>query len=202
MKGMCDEDNPYDSKEKLSIEERNTSEDIVDHDSGDLQVYTQEGKHNIQEEDIVYTNVSEDVLDQRTQRSFGTTSFSPKVEKVFCSEKKQISKFNCSDCEYTTLDRQLFKHHIETNHEGIRYPCNVFNHQSRSVMNLRDHQASMHKINPRFRCKLCDFCTNHTNHKREHVRRRHPESIDQEIFEINKKRRDNCLWLEKKAEKK
>ena len=73
MKGMCDEDNPYDSKEKLSIEERNTSEDIVDHDSGDLQVYTQEGKHNIQEEDIVYTNVSEDVLDQRTQRSFGTT---------------------------------------------------------------------------------------------------------------------------------
>ena len=70
---MCDEDNPYDSKEKLSIEERNTSEDIVDHDSGDLQVYTSEGKHNVQEEDIVYTNVSEDVLDQRTQRSFGTT---------------------------------------------------------------------------------------------------------------------------------
>ena len=90
MKGMCDEDNPYDSKEKLSIEERNTSEDIVDHDSGDLQVYTQEGKHNIQEEDIVY---------------------------------------------------------------------------------------------------VC-FC------------RRHTESIDQEIFEINKKRRDNFLWLEKKAEKK
>ena len=121
------------------------------------------------------------------------------------SEIKQISKFklqNCNECEYSTPRRQQLKHHIETNHEGIRYPCDVCNHQSRSVMNLRDHQASMHKINPRFRCKLCDFCTNHTNHKREHVRRRHPESIDQEIFEINKKRRDNCSWLERKAEKK
>ena len=101
-------------------------------------------------------------------------------------KNNQISKFNCSECEYSTPARQQIKYHIETNHEGIRYPCDVCNHQSRSVKNLRDHQASKHKINPRFRCKLCDFCTNHTRVKREHVLKRHPESMGQEIFEINK----------------
>ena len=52
MKGMCDEHDPDHSEEKLSIEQRNASEeDIV---GGDLQVYTQEGKLNIQEEDILH----------------------------------------------------------------------------------------------------------------------------------------------------
>jgi len=208
MKGMCDEDDPDDSEEKLAKKQRNMStDDTVVHDStGDLQVYTQEGKQKIQEE-VVYKNLSEDVLDPRTQntihRSFGTTSTSPKVKKVATvdsltltndvyennSEIKQISKFklqNCNECEYSTPRRQQLKHHIETNHEGIRYPCDVCNHQSRSVENLRDHQSSKHKINPRFRCLLCDFCTNHTRVKRDHVLKQHPESIGQEIFQINK----------------
>ena len=88
MKGIYDEHDPDDTKEKQAKEQRNTAEeDNVVHDStGDLQVYTQYGKQKIQEEDNVYTNLSEDVLDPRTQnllqRPFGTTSISPKVEKV------------------------------------------------------------------------------------------------------------------------
>ena len=88
MKGIYDEHDPDDTKEKQAKEQRNTAEeDNVVHDStGDLQEYTQYGKQKIQEEDNVYTNLSEDVLDPRTQnllqRPFGTTSISPKVEKV------------------------------------------------------------------------------------------------------------------------
>ena len=92
-------------------------------------------------------------------------------------------KYPCDQCDHISKAKGMI--HKKFFHEGIRYPCNVCNHQSRSVMNLRDHQASKHKINPRFRCKLCDLCTNHTRVKREHVLKRHPESMGQEIFEIN-----------------
>ena len=65
MKGIYDEHDPDDTKEKQA------EEDNVVHDStGDLQEYTQYGKQKIQEEDNVYTNLSEDVLDPRTQNLF------------------------------------------------------------------------------------------------------------------------------------
>ena len=92
--------------------------------------------------------------------------------------------FKCTECNYSSANKNSLRHHIEKNHEGLRYPCAVCNHQAASLSNLYDHQAVKHKINPKFRCKICDYCTNHTRHKRQHAERKHPESMDQEIFEI------------------
>ena len=207
MKGMYDENDPDVSEEKAN-EKRNSHED-------DNVLLDSEGKHKIQEE--LYkrdyklaqedANKNRNLCDRVTGKEQDIVDIANNTDRVALavphetlvtakdyqnhSETNQLSQFICSECEYFTQHKQLLKNHIETKHKGVRYPCDVCNYQALSVMNLRDHQASKHKINPRFRCKLCGFCTNHTNKKKDHVPRQHPESIGQEIFEINKKRREN-----------
>ena len=115
-------------------------------------------------------------------------------QKVFdrIQEEIQVSNFKCRECDYSSEfflnPEKLLSHHIEKEHEGVRYPCDLCDHQGHSLNSLRDHQATMHKINPKFRCKLCDYCTNHSTSKRLHVERKHPASIGQDIFEISKQK--------------
>ena len=102
---------------------------------------------------------------------------SPKVEEVDFEQK-----FHCNECDYFSLYNENLKLHVDREHRGIRYPCDLCPYQAGSSKNLNDHQAGKHKIDPRFRCKLCDFCTNHTLTKNKHISK-HPSYKDQDIFE-------------------
>ena len=92
-------------------------------------------------------------------------------------------KFHCDECDYFALWKDMLRKHVDREHKGIRYPCNLCNYQAGSKPNLIDHKASKHKINPKFRCKLCDFCTNHVNTKKKHISQ---HNGDQDIFDCYK----------------
>ena len=163
LRGMYHEDAPDDSEENQDREGRNTIEGET------LVVPKEEG-----------TALYDSAGDLPMHFQEGTH----KIQEGVVDKNHSEEKLNCNECEYSAVTSHQLKHHIEKNHKGVRYPCSVCDHQAASVGNLHDHQAVMHKINPRFRCKICDFCTNHTKHKKIHAERKHPAYIDREIFEI------------------
>ena len=77
--------------------------------------------------------------------------------------------------------------------KSVRYPCDYCNHQSKSIYKLKDHKATIHKIDPVFRCLLCDYCTNHTTAWKIHARQKHPKFEEQEIFTETRKS-DRKIW--------
>ena len=119
-----------------------------------------------------------------------------KIE-IFYLENSQQSKlgvtYQCDSCNYQSTNKQALKWHIEREHEGVRYPCDICSHQSKSKVNLKDHKALKHKIDPTFRCTLCDYCTNHTTAWIGHAKRKHPKFQPQEIF-TETRRSDRKQW--------
>ena len=89
---------------------------------------------------------------------------------------------SCDYCPFTTKRyKTALTEHIQKEHEGVRYPCDHCTHQAKNKQNLRDHKASVHKIDPIFRCMLCDYCTNHSTAWKNHAKHRHPKFKAQEI---------------------
>ena len=82
------------------------------------------------------------------------------------------SRYSCNHCPYTTkASKSELKRHIQKEHEGVRYPCDHCTYQAKSKQNLKDHKASVHKVNPVFRCMVCDYCTNHSTGWKKHSSR-------------------------------
>ena len=153
-----------------------------------IQVKTEyaEDKESVETSDVASSvNSYEEVIDgsfetvhlERKERNNSIFKRSPKVEHVNFKQK-----FYCDKCDYFTICKDNLKLHVDREHIGIRYPCDFCPYRAGSSKNLKDHQAGKHKIDPRFRCKLCDFCTNHTLTKNKHVST-HPSFKDQDIFE-------------------
>ena len=115
------------------------------------------------------------------------------------SNQEQFFRYSCGFCSFESKNkiqgcaRQHLKDHIERQHEGIRYPCDICPYQSKGKQNLKDHKASIHKIDPIFRCMLCDYCTNHTTGWKKHARHKHPNLQAHEIF-TETRRSDRKLW--------
>ena len=101
--------------------------------------------------------------------------------------------FQCGSCNYQSTNKQCLKWHIEREHEGVRYPCDICPYQAKSKLNLKDHKASKHKIDPVFRCTLCDYCTNHSTGWIRHAKNKHPKFQAQEIF-TETRRSDRKQW--------
>ena len=109
------------------------------------------------------------------------------------SNQEQFFRYSCDLCSFETKSKTRgnakahLKDHTEKEHEGIRYPCDICPHQSKDKQNLKDHKASVHKIDPIFRCMLCDYCTNHSTYWKKHARQKHPTFQPQEIFTVTRK---------------
>ena len=179
MKGIHNEDDEKTAKnvEDIVFEQTlpiNNHEMACEERSMDKQI-EKEATHDIQEEKREKIEIPD--LENSQQSKLGD----------------RFPLFQCDYCNYQSFNKQCLKLHIEREHEGVRYPCDICSYQSKSKLNLRDHKASKHKIDPIFRCTLCDYCTNHTTGWISHAKRKHPKFQAQEIF-TETRRSDRKQW--------
>ena len=116
----------------------------------------------------------------------------PTLDNNVITETQNLVRYTCKFCSFDATGLKYAKTtlnaHIERVHEGVRYPCDLCAYQANKQQNLKDHKASVHKIDPFYRCLLCNFCTNHSKTWMKHAERRHPACQPQEIFEVTKNR--------------
>ena len=90
----------------------------------------------------------------------------------------------CHLCPFVAKNNSHLLEHIESVHEGVRYPCDLCDYKANRQQNLKDHKAGVHKIDPHFKCLLCDYCTNHTKWWKKHAESMHPSYQVQDIFKV------------------
>ena len=52
--------------------------------------------------------------------------------------------FQCSQCNYQTRKKFHLRRHINSIHEGTKYPCDQCNYQASQDSNLKRHRRSAH----------------------------------------------------------
>ena len=62
----------------------------------------------------------------------------------------------CHGCSFTTVDKRTLKEHIESIHDGVRYPCDECEYQATRPSNLRKHKQVKHTTIT-FPCEMCSF---------------------------------------------
>ena len=50
----------------------------------------------------------------------------------------------CEQCTYVSLSQTSLKLHVQTVHEGIRYPCDSCNYEATQKQNLERHKRNAH----------------------------------------------------------
>ena len=66
--------------------------------------------------------------------------------------------------------------HIDSVHEGIKYPCNKCEYKASTQSYLNEHINAIHK-GKKFYCKHCDFKTPWRNHLRTHTKSKHLNTV-------------------------
>ena len=103
------------------------------------------------------------------------------------SKAENVESRNFLTCNICSVgfDRQYhLKEHMKRLHEGVKYPCDLCAYKANRQQNLKDHKAAVHKIDPYYKCLLCDFCTNHSKLWRRHAQGKHPSCEEEDIFKF------------------
>eukprot|EP00088_Acartia_fossae_P064764 TRINITY_DN7976_c1_g1_i2.p1 TRINITY_DN7976_c1_g1~~TRINITY_DN7976_c1_g1_i2.p1 ORF type:complete len:696 (-),score=93.11 TRINITY_DN7976_c1_g1_i2:160-2205(-) len=88
------------------------------------------------------------------------------------------TKYSCQEegCEYTALNREYVKRHVEKVHLGIRYPCNLCDYTGPYKGELNRHMKKVHNVIPEgcvMKCELCDFTSKWTATLAAHKKKVH-----------------------------
>ena len=89
-------------------------------------------------------------------------------------QKAKRGKFICPDCGIVvTMQRTLTKH-LQSIHQGIRYPCDQCPYQAISKMRLKDHIESVHE-GKRYFCDQCEHVAPTKYYLKAHITNTHCE---------------------------
>jgi len=81
---------------------------------------------------------------------------------------KQNGRYPCDVCEKTFAKNYHRKHHIKTQHLGVRYLCNQCEFSSSSNSNLTAHKNNKHS-GLRFPCDQCEVTLNDKRSLKQHM---------------------------------
>ena len=87
-------------------------------------------------------------------------------------KKNTEGRLVCDQCERQFSDHKTIRTHIESIHEGVKYPCNQCNYQATQKTSLEIHVKSKHE-GMKFACDQCDFQSRWPNNLRRHKKENH-----------------------------
>ena len=81
--------------------------------------------------------------------------------KLHVQSKHEGLRFPCDHCDYKATQKHLLKKHITEKHDGMMFVCNGEKCELKfwTKIELADHKRSIHENDP-FLCDLCDFKSN------------------------------------------
>ena len=89
-------------------------------------------------------------------------------------QKAKRGKFICPDCGIVVTMRRTLTKHIQSIHQGIRYPCDQCPYQAISKMRLKDHIESVHE-GKRYYCDQCEHVAPTKYYLKAHITNTHCE---------------------------
>ena len=118
--------------------------------------------------------------------------FKDKIREV---RKDDQTWYICQVCQFESKssDIQHIRNHIEGQHLGVRYPCNMCDKISTSFSGLKDHKRNHHSQKPILikHCEYCDYSTRYSGAFRIHVNSVHLNIKPVQCEVCDKKLRSN-----------
>ena len=75
--------------------------------------------------------------------NFGVTRISENGEQ---SDRKVVSDFQCSNCDYNTTQKGHLMRHIKAKHEGVKFSCDMCDYKAGYPNNLKVHKQNKHTV--------------------------------------------------------
>ena len=115
--------------------------------------YFQKNKDNVSEEDFfeydplqVDEKIDDDCSYETNAYENDTYGGSKvKIEKKIANIKTDSDQFSCNQCEKQYSYKRNLKQHVESAHEGIKYPCDICNREFNQKVHLVTHMKLVHK---------------------------------------------------------
>ena len=85
----------------------------------------------------------------------------------------QTGLFHCHHCDYQATDKHHLIQHIQSLHEGIKYPCPHCDYQARAKPALKKHILGKHTDTFFISCKHCDYQTKWASDYLKHKKQIH-----------------------------
>jgi len=95
----------------------------------------------------------------------------PVVKSSLVKEKKR--KHFCEECNYSSARPSDLRIHIESKHQGVRYPCGDCEYAATEPRQLKRHREAKHE-GIRYPCDECEYAATQMCHLTKHKKRRHP----------------------------
>ena len=99
---------------------------------------------------------------------------------------KERKDLQCPECRKIFSAKSTMKHHYESIHEGVKYPCSKCDYKAGNVSHLTEHMESVH-LGIKYECPVCGKRIAQKNHVRRHFKRHHPTRMDKIVFSEFKK---------------
>ena len=91
-----------------------------------------------------------------TEPQAQATSFVANKSQSDSSSLSRESIFKCLDCERIFKAEQALSHHINIDHEGVKYACNQCDKKFTQQITLTRHIQSVHE-GVKYACNQCEF---------------------------------------------
>ena len=106
-----------------------------------------------------------------------------KVYKILIKEKmitvnkmkvegKSKNEYYCKDCKLITKSLPYLKRHIDSKHQGLRFPCSICEYRAFYKHDLDNHMKAKH-MEATFKCEKCDYSTHCKSNLTKHKAFRH-----------------------------
>ena len=90
-----------------------------------------------------------------TQRNETVVEVRGTKRKIIDRSNKKDGKNQCRQCDYENSALYNLRLHVESKHEGVRYPCNQCDYKATREVHLRRHKEIKHE-GVRYPCDKCD----------------------------------------------
>jgi len=80
--------------------------------------------------------------------------------------------FKCLQCDFQAANKGHFRYHLQSKHEGIKYPCQQCDYLARTSTYLQHHMKSKHE-GIKYPCQQCDYQATSSSHLQVHIRSKH-----------------------------
>ena len=112
------------------------------------------------------------VDNKAAQKSFTFVLLTFFKTKTASDSKSRNEAFDCDQCGYQATQKSSLKIHIQSIHEGVKYPCNEYDYQSTRPGNLKNHIQAKHE-GIKYACDQCDYQLNSERSLYCHIKSKH-----------------------------
>ena len=82
-----------------------------------------------------------------------------------------MNKYQCTHCEYKTLNKTVFRNHVNAIHLGIEYHCDQCDFKSKWKTTVSVHKRAVHEQSSvKYPCEFCDLISTTSSAKLRHTK--------------------------------